>query len=304
MSSEHASAPSRRILSRSRHDDVSDSRSHRQSTTTINKPSEKPHPSPVLPIKTEPLPDTTTTNLDVSLTLSSHQQQQQHSLAVSYINKEPFNEEIDIEESCLVSEMKWRGSVVDRLRDKIAEIKTLKLENAQKQGFSSLLAAAYRQGLLLCASIKKLNRVANCRVNKARNMTHEEKNKIDEYHLELQNLLYEISHLQAETNKCLEFRSVDEDICLVDLESFYANAPAEVSQAEVTRLAENEHKLRLARLDWELTERQMMLGKIKELERQIEARETELKAKQNKLESLNPKLNQILEVGRLLVLKP
>ena len=39
-----------------------------------------------------------------------------------------------------------------------------------------------------------------------------------------------------------------------------------------------------------------MLGRIKDLEKQIELREQELKAKQNKLESLNPKLNQILEV--------
>jgi len=161
---------------------------------------------------------------------------------------------------------------------------------------SPLIVTAYRQGIFLWASIKKLNRISNFRVNKARNTTHEEKNKIDEFHLELQNLLYEISHLQTETNKCLAFRSADEDINLIDLESFYAQAPLEVSQPEVTRQAENEHKLRLARLDWELTERQMMLGKIKELERQIDVRESELKAKQNKLESLNPKLNQILEV--------
>lgn len=89
---------------------------------------------------------------------------------------------------------------------------------------------AYRQGLLLCASVKKLNRVANMRVNRARNMTHEEKNKIDEHHLELQNLLYEISHLQVEINKCLEFRSADEDVSLVDIESFYSNAPPEISK--------------------------------------------------------------------------
>lgn len=43
-------------------------------------------------------------------------------------------------------------------------------------------------------------------VNKARIKTHEEKNKIDEHHLELQNLLYEISHLKKEINTCLEFR--------------------------------------------------------------------------------------------------
>jgi hypothetical protein len=39
-----------------------------------------------------------------------------------------------------------------------------------------------------------------------------------------------------------------------------------------------------------------MLSRIKELEGQIEQQERQLKLKQSKLESLHPKLNQILEV--------
>jgi THO complex subunit 5 len=120
-------------------------------------------------------------------------------------------------------------SVVDKFKEKISEIKALQA-NADTQNNRGKLVIAYRQGLLLCASIKKLNRVANMRVNKVRNMTHEEKNKIDEHHLELQNLLYEISHLQVEINKCLEFRSCDEDISLVDLDTFYGMAPVEISR--------------------------------------------------------------------------
>ena len=77
--------------------------------------------------------------------------------------------------------------------------------------------------MLLCSTIKKLNRVSHMRVNKARNKTHEEKNKIDEYHLELQNLLYEISHLQQEINKCLEFRLLDQQIPLLKLVFKYIN---------------------------------------------------------------------------------
>jgi hypothetical protein len=38
-----------------------------------------------------------------------------------------------------------------------------------------------------------------------------------------------------------------------------------------------------------------MTGRIKELEKQIDMHEKQLKAKQNKLESLHPKLNQIIE---------
>ena len=38
-----------------------------------------------------------------------------------------------------------------------------------------------------------------------------------------------------------------------------------------------------------------MTGRIKELENQIDLHEQDIKTKQNKLESLNPKLNQIVE---------
>lgn len=92
-------------------------------------------------------------------------------------------------------------------------------------------------------------------VNKCRVRTHEEKIKIDEHHLELQNLLYEISHLKKEINTCLEFRSVDETISLVSAEEFLNSSSMEVNQTEIVN---NEHKLKLARLDWELRERQKL----------------------------------------------
>lgn len=91
------------------------------------------------------------------------------------------------------------------------------------------------------------------KVNKCRVQTHEEKLKIDEHHLELQNLLYEISHLKKEINTCLEFRSVDETVSLVSVEEFLRSASMETNQDEIVN---NDHKLKLARLDWELMERQ------------------------------------------------
>lgn len=163
----------------------------------------------------------------MNTSLSSHQQQQQHNLAISYINKEPFNEDIEIEESNLISDLKWRAQSIEKFKETIREIKAL---ISTGKSTVPILTKAYRQGLLLCSSIKKLNRIANMRVNKARNLTHEEKNKIDEHHLELQNLLYEISNIKEEINKCLEFKSLDEDINLVDIDSFYEKAPLEISQ--------------------------------------------------------------------------
>jgi hypothetical protein len=57
-----------------------------------------------------------------------------------------------------------------------------------------------------------------------------EKNKIDEFHLELQNLLYEISYYKKEINKCHEFRSLDEEISLVPVDEFYSKCPIEISK--------------------------------------------------------------------------
>lgn len=222
-------------------------------------------------------------------TLTPHQQQQQHNLAINYINKEPFNEDIDIEECDLVQDLKWRTQVIDNFKAKIEELKKLAFNSNKK----NLGREPYRKGLLLCSTIKKLNRVSHMRVNKSRIQTHEEKNKIDEFHLELQNLLYEISYYKKEINKCHEFRSLDEEISLVPVDEFYLKCPIEISKPEETK--SNEHKLKLARLDWELMERQTMLARIKDLESQIEQREQELKSKHNKLESLHPKLNQIID---------
>ena len=48
-------------------------------------------------------------------------------------------------------------------------------------------------------------------------------------------------------------RSKDEDIELVDVETFYREAPADISAPHTTK--RDPHKQRLARLDWELEQR-------------------------------------------------
>jgi THO complex subunit 5 homolog len=54
--------------------------------------------------------------------------------------------------------------------------------------------------------------------------------KLDSYYLQLQNLMYEVLHLQKEINKCHEFQSKDESIDLIDLDQFYSEAPQEISR--------------------------------------------------------------------------
>ena len=68
--------------------------------------------------------------MDTSITASQTASSSQLHLALNYINKEPFNEDLEIEECALLQNDKWRGLVVDRLRTIIEEIKGLQVDSA------------------------------------------------------------------------------------------------------------------------------------------------------------------------------
>lgn len=79
-------------------------------------------------------------------------------------------------------------------------------------------------------TLKKLNRLDKLRTKQSRDNTQARRQQVDSYHLQLQNLLYEVLHLEKEVSKCLQFKSGDEDIDLVPIEEFYQSAPAEISK--------------------------------------------------------------------------
>ncbi|KFV85171.1 THO complex subunit 5 [Struthio camelus australis] len=144
-------------------------------------------------------------------------------------------------------------------------------------------------------TLKKLNRLAHIRLKKGRDQTHEAKQKVDAYHLQLQNLLYEVMHLQKEITKCLEFKSKHEEIELVSLEEFYREAPPEISRPAIT-LSEP-HQQTLARLDWELEQRKRLAEKYKECLANKEKILKEIEVKKEYLSSLQPRLNSIMQAS-------
>ncbi|EDO39880.1 predicted protein [Nematostella vectensis] len=146
---------------------------------------------------------------------------------------------------------------------------------------------------LLFIILKKLNRVAHISGKKARDNTHEAKQKVDGLHLQLQNLLYEAMHLKKEITKCLEFKSKDEEVELVTEEEFYSQAPKEVSKPEITK--DDPHQRMLARLDWELEQRKSFASKKKEFEKKKELLEKEINTRREFLNSLQPRLEEILK---------
>jgi THO complex subunit 5 len=59
---------------------------------------------------------------------------------------------------------------------------------------------------LLVMKLKQNNREAQIRCKEARDKTNEARQRIDDQHLQLQNMLYQVMHLQKEIHECLEFK--------------------------------------------------------------------------------------------------
>lgn len=176
------------------------------------------------------------------------------------------------------------------LMSEIQELKT----NGAKDGCPEV-EQKRMQSCIHFMNLKKLNRLAHMRLKKGRDQTHEAKQKVDVLHLQLQNLLYEVMHLQKEISKCLEFKSKHEEIDLVSEEEFYQEAPQEISRPHLTK--NDSHQLTLARLDWELEQRKRLAEKYKESQASKEKNHKSIEVKKEHLTSLQPGLNAIMQAS-------
>ncbi|KAI5719144.1 hypothetical protein M8J76_005784 [Diaphorina citri] len=147
--------------------------------------------------------------------------------------------------------------------------------------------------------LKKLNRLEKYRLKNARETLQAKKSKVDSFNLQLQNLKYEIFHLKKEVVKCLQFKSKDEDIDLVDEETFFKDAPESISRPEVTK--EDPHQLKLARLEWELKQRKELADECSLVERENESVAANINKKRGQLDNLAPLLKQLLSVSKPLI---
>ncbi|KAK2837335.1 hypothetical protein Q5P01_014547 [Channa striata] len=173
------------------------------------------------------------------------------------------------------------------------EIQELKASGA-KDGCAEI-EQRRMQSCIHFMNLKKLNRLAHMRLKRGRDQTHEAKQRVDVLHLQLQNLLYEVMHLQKEISKCLEFKSKHEEIDLVSEEEFYQEAPQEISRPQLTK--NDPHQLTLARLDWELEQRKRLAEKYKESLATKEKIQKSIEVKKEHLRSLQPGLNNIMQAS-------
>uniref|UniRef100_A0A8C5M0X0 THO complex subunit 5 n=1 Tax=Leptobrachium leishanense TaxID=445787 RepID=A0A8C5M0X0_9ANUR len=204
-----------------------------------------------------------------------------------------YNEEAEVDVRDPKKDYQLYKDTCQDLQRLMAEIQDLKSKGCKEGAVE--IEERKLQSCVHFMTLKKLNRLAHIRLKKARDQTHEAKQKVDAYHLQLQNLLYEVMHLQKEITKCLEFKSKHEEIELVSLDEFYKEAPPEISKTDITN--NDVHQQTLARLDWELEQRKRLAEKYKESLASKEKILKEIDVKKEYLNSLQPQLNSIMQAS-------
>ncbi|KAI9000973.1 Fms-interacting protein-domain-containing protein, partial [Trametes punicea] len=145
----------------------------------------------------------------------------------------------------------------------------------------------------LFARLKALNRSANHATRAHKQATADARHEMDQTYLGLQNLLYEKRHLEREIEKCRQFASIYQDIALHSLEEFKQLAPEEARTEDVLA---DEHQLMLNRLSFELSERQRLDQKRRELIKEKEALLKESKTKAATMESVKAQIDGLMKV--------
>lgn len=181
--------------------------------------------------------------------------------------------------------------ICGEIREILHEIAELK--SNQRENTAALLKEKQIEASLKILILKKLNRLEKVRIKESRQALQKAREQVDSDHLHLQNMLYEVLHLTKEVKKCLEFKSKGEEMDLVPVEEFYANAPESISKPEITK--KNDHELKLARLQWELIQRKELAAQCKELEANKETVAKDIESKKEQLNNLAPALKAVLD---------
>ncbi|XP_054718648.1 THO complex subunit 5 homolog B-like [Uloborus diversus] len=210
-------------------------------------------------------------------------------LSLASVNIDCFRlEEAETIEDC---HLKFKETC-DKIRKHFHSILLAK----QRNGDKSASIEDHRTDIcLLVMCLKKLNRLDKHQWKKSRDAVNERKQKVDALNLQYQNLLYEVTHLQKEVTKCLEFRSKDEEIELVSVDEFYKDAPESISNPKVTKV--DPHELTMARLMWELEQRKQFALKLKEAEIAKEEHKQKIKKLKDQLSNVLPTLQSIIEAA-------
>jgi len=150
------------------------------------------------------------------------------------------------------------------------------------------------RAMALFGQLKAHNRAANAQTRSHKQATADARTQMDQAHLALQNLLYEKRHLEREIEKCRQFASIHQDVPLYSMELFTILAPDESKTEEIL---DDPHQLIISRLNFELSERQRLENRRKELQQQKDDLIKETKAKVAAIDNVRSQLDIFLKAA-------
>lgn len=158
------------------------------------------------------------------------------------------------------------------------------------------LPDAVTRGLLALLQLKEDGRAQALEAEAHREETAQFRARLEQAHLQLQNLLYEKEYYDKEIHACASFRSAfaDEQIGLVPAEEFLAQASKEV----LAVAGPHPHQLMLQRLSHELTQRKALVAKLETLKKAKASTRQDVDRKRKVLDDLQQQLQGLEEVAK------
>ncbi|XP_022655456.1 THO complex subunit 5 homolog isoform X2 [Varroa jacobsoni] len=167
------------------------------------------------------------------------------------------------------------------------------IDENKKKGNAAEADWLKAQCLATMVALRKLNRLDKHRLKATRDAVRENRSRVDNLHLQLQNLVYEVGYLRSEVEKCHEFKSMHEQIELVPLEEFLESAPDELRSGGVS-----EHEITMARLRHELALRRALATRLETSVSRKKCLIDDIEAKEKILLGVQPTLDNILEAAQ------
>ncbi|KAI6233574.1 hypothetical protein M3Y99_00892900 [Aphelenchoides fujianensis] len=150
---------------------------------------------------------------------------------------------------------------------------------------------------VLTLQLRQLNRLSNFRNARLKERTAAARHETDLVFLKFHNFGNEIHHLKKRISEMLSFRSRDEDLELIPVEEFYAHT-ADKGVELTHEVKADEHRLRLARLEFELKQREEMSEELQQSDTKKNLLGSDIKGKENRLAQIRAQIGLIRQAGK------
>ncbi|XP_075264045.1 THO complex subunit 5 homolog A-like [Convolutriloba macropyga] len=185
------------------------------------------------------------------------------------------------------------ADIAAKLKSVVNDMAKIKAKASFDDNDKTKMISLRSEACVLVTLMRRLNRYGQIKCKLLRENSTAAKEKVDEKYLQLMNVQYEISHLKKEIQKCLNFKSRDEEIELIPVEELKEKADSEIYDEE--KIGDDPYLLKLAQLQFELAERKRLGNEFKESVRDRAKLKTLIEQKKRTLHKLLPTVDEVIK---------